>query len=574
MEGLRGSQARLVSGGRTDGQDQLSERLGATVSAARTSQAQLTSLLDAVLAISSDLDLPDVLERIVAAACRLVDARYGALGVLGPGGERLVEFVTHGVSPEVRAAIGDLPTGKGVLGLLIQEPQPLRIRDIHQHAASQGFPPNHPEMRSFLGVPVRTRDEVFGNLYLADKQGADEFSEADESMVVALAAAAGIAIQNARLYDQVERQTEWSSAVVRFSRQLLQADDDGPALAMLVEDVQLLSGAAAVAVVLWEDGGVWLGSSTSGAGPGPLEPEDWRSAWSLGDGARLLRQGSGADRLRASALSVLGTGPDVEVAVVPAVIAEVPFALLLVAWPPGDDGLGRAEAARLRPLADFARQTGLALAAAQGQRNRARMALLEDRDRIARDMHDHVIQRLFATGLSLQSASPLTVHPVVRERVLEAVDDLDTAIKDIRHTIFELHRTGAGSSSMSDAVAELHGVAVDYADALGFTPELTVEGRLDSLNGDLRRDVVAVLREGIANAARHAKPSSVRARVTVASQVTVAVQDDGVGIPEDAPRSGLANLADRAEQWGGTLEIRSGPREGTTLVWRVPRPAR
>jgi signal transduction histidine kinase len=574
MEGLRGEQARLAALGTADGQDELLAQLVRTVRDAQTSPAQLTALLDAVLAISSDLELPDVLERIVTAACRLVDARYGALGVLGPGGDRLVEFVTQGVTPEERATIGALPTGHGLLGLLIRDPLPLRTTDICRHPASEGFPPNHPEMKSFLGVPVRIRDEVFGNLYLTEKRNAEEFSKADELMLVALAAAAGIAIQNARLYDRVERQTRWSSAVVRFSRQLLQSDDDGPALSMLVEEVQRLSDAAAVAVVLREDGGVWLGASTPGGASGPLEPESWRSAWALQDGLRLLEAGTGRDRLRSAVVSVLEVDSDAQVALVPASIADVPFALLLVAWSRPEEGRGGVDPDKLEALTDFARQTGLALAAAQGQRNRSRMALLEDRDRIARDMHDHVIQRLFATGLSLQSASPLAVHPIVRERVLEAVDDLDTAIKDIRHAIFELHRTDRGSSGMSDAVAELHGVAVDFADALGFTPELTVEGRLDSLHGDLRGDVVAVLREGIANAARHAKASSVRARVTVASHVTVGVQDDGVGIPEDAPRSGLANLGDRAAQWGGTLEVTSGPDEGTTLVWRVPRPSR
>jgi signal transduction histidine kinase len=573
MEGLRGEQARLAPPRTADGQDELLMQLVRAVRDAQTSPAQLTALLDAVLAISSDLELSDVLERIVTAACRLVDARYGALGVLGPGGDRLVEFVTHGVAPEERAAIGDLPTGHGLLGLLIRDPIPVRTDDIWQHPAAEGFPPNHPEMRSFLGVPVRIRDQVFGNLYLTEKRDAEEFSKADELMLVALAAAAGIAIQNARLYDRVERQTRWSSAVVRFSRQLLQSDDDGPALSMLVEEVKQLSDAAAVAVVLREDGGVWLGASTPGGASGALEPESWRSAWALEDGPRVLEAGTGSDRLRSAVVSVLEVDADAQVVLVPASIADMPFALLLVAWS-RQEGLSGIETERLEALTDFARQTGLALAAAQGQRNRSRMALLEDRERIARDMHDHVIQRLFATGLSLQSASPLTVHPVVRERVLEAVDDLDTAIKDIRHAIFELHRNDAGSSGMSDAVAELHGVAVDFADALGFTPELTVEGRLDSLHGDLRRDVVAVLREGIANAARHAKASSVRARVTVASYVTVGVQDDGVGIPEDAPRSGLANLADRAARWGGTLEVTSETGEGTTLVWRVPRPSR
>ncbi|MDN5796805.1 MAG: GAF domain-containing protein [Intrasporangium sp.] len=560
--------------------------LGASVSSARTSQAQFAALFDAVVAISSDLDLPEVLERIVFAACRLVDARYGALGVTSGDGERLAEFVTYGVTPQERAAIGDPPRGHGVLGLLLTDPRPLRLKDIRAHEKSAGFPPNHPRMTTFLGVPVRIHDEVFGNLYLAEKHDGEEFTQADESMLVTLAAAAGVGIENARLYERAGRQAKWTAAVARFSRILLQSDDDGPALAALVEDVRTLSDASAVAVLLWDEGGIWLGASTSeGVLDGPLDPESWEPA-------RLLREPTFIDHGESPSLwsggarSVLDVDQDAQLLVVPAMVGDVRVGFLLIAWcrDPGRTGsadvggavMGDAvvrDALVLDALRDLARQTGLALAAAQGQRNRWTMALLEDRDRIARDMHDHVIQRLFATGLSLQSAMPLTIHPVVRERVLEAVDDLDTAIKDIRHTIFELHRTGTESGDMSDAVAELHAVTTDYLDALGFAPELTVEGRVDALDGDLRRDVVAVLREGLANAARHSHASRVRARVTVASHVTVEVQDDGVGLPPDALRSGLANLADRAGQRDGALEVVGHPGEGTTLTWRVPRPS-
>ncbi len=584
MEGRRADGARPTQA--LDTRPDLPVPVGAAVSGVpQNSGGRLAALLDAVVAISSDLDLPEVLERIVRAACRLVRVKYGALGVPSPDGERLVEFVTYGVTPEERAAIGDPPRGHGVLGLLISDPKPLRLKDIRAHEKSAGFPPNHPVMRTFLGVPVRIRDQVFGNLYLSEKHNGEEFTEADESMLVALAAAAGVAIENARLYERSERQAEWTRAVARFSRVLLQSDDDGPALATLVEDVCELAGARAVAALLWEEGGVWLGASTLDEAQGPVEPDAWAPAWSLREPV-FDGYGESSPQLASAARAVLRVGEESQVAVVPAVVGEVPIGLLLVAWQRSDGRTGSADvggavlgdavvrdALVLDALRDFARQTGLALAAAQGQRNRARMALLEERDRIARDMHDHVIQRLFATGLSLQSAAPLTLHPVVRERVLEAVDDLDTAIKDIRHAIFELHRTGAGSGAMRDSVAELYEVAMAFTDALGFTPELTVEGRVDSLDPGLRHDVLAVLREGLANAARHAHASSVRARVTVASQVTVEVHDDGCGIPEGAVHSGLANLAGRAAGRGGAFDVITAPDDGTTLVWRVPRPA-
>src|ERR671920_2200067 len=174
--------------------DDLLGELRARAALSLRAQRRMAGLLDAVMAVSSDLDLPVVLSRIVSSACELVDAEYGALGVIGPDGERLVEFVTHGVSDAERALIGDLPHGAGVLGLLIRDPRPRRLQDIAAHEESYGFPPHHPPMHSFLGAPVSIREQVYGNLYLTEKRGAAEFSEDDETILVALAAAAGVAI--------------------------------------------------------------------------------------------------------------------------------------------------------------------------------------------------------------------------------------------------------------------------------------------------------------------------------------------------------------------------------------------
>ena len=192
--------------------DDLLEELRARAGSARAAHQRMTALLDAVVAVSSDLELSAVLRRIVESACELVEAKYGALGVLGPEGEELVEFVTHGVTEEERAAIGPLPHGRGLLGLIIRSPHPQRVPRISEHADSYGFPANHPVMTSFLGAPVRTRDEVFGNLYMTDKLTAEEFSADDETVLTALAAAAGVAIDNARLYDRNQTQLRWGEA--------------------------------------------------------------------------------------------------------------------------------------------------------------------------------------------------------------------------------------------------------------------------------------------------------------------------------------------------------------------------
>ncbi len=528
--------------------EDLLDELRSRASAAQTSQDRLAALLGAVVAITADLGLADVLSRIVAAACRLVDARYGALGVLGPDGERLIEFITHGVTEEERAAIGEPPSGHGVLGLLITHPQPRRMRDIRSDPASYGFPPNHPPMSSFLGVPVRIRDEVFGNLYMAEKIGAPEFSDDDESVLEALAAAAGAAIDNARLYEQAHAQMAWSALETRVGQALLDTrDDDTPALDLMSEGVrELLAADSCVILLTDEAGSEWLAAAS------PQQPS--RSATDIDMEPQQL----------------LGLPPESTVEAVPLGLGSERLGRLVVGWAPGSPTPPRAGQA----LASFGGQAGVALAAARGQRDRSRMALLEDRDRIARDMHDHVIQRLFATGLSLQSASRLAQHPTVAERLDEAVDDLDIAIKDIRHAIFELHRQGPASGQAGDAERQIRALVEDYADALGHSPRLSVEGRVASIDGELLGDVLAVLREALSNATRHSGATAVEVRVVVSGHVTVEVTDNGSGVPRGTRRSGLANLAARAENRGGTLELTPARPSGTVLTWRVPRPTR
>jgi signal transduction histidine kinase len=367
----------------------------------------LRRLLDAVLTVGSDLDLPAMLERIVQAAVDLVDARYGALGVLDDTRERLAQFITVGIDDETRAAIGHLPEGHGILGLLIVDAKPLRLPDLREHPDSYGFPPNHPPMRSFLGVPILVRDEVFGNLYLTDKTSAEVFTDVDEELIVGLAAAAGVAIENARLHARV-----------------------------------------------------------------------------------------------------------------------------------------------------------------QG------LALLEDRERIARDLHDSVIQRLFAIGLSLQGAAGLilTDPAGAAGRVEGAVDDLDLTVKQIRSAIFGLEPLTRGAESgVRNQVLEL---VRDSGAALGFEPTVLFDGPIDSSTTDgLAADLLATLREALSNVARHARAGRVDVTVAVdAAGLLLRVADDGVGPPApDRPRGhGLDNMAARAARRGGTFDIGPATSNGTVVEWRVP----
>jgi signal transduction histidine kinase len=367
---------------------------------------RLRELLDAVLALTSDLDAPSVLRRIVKAAVDLVDARYGAVGVLDETGTRLAQFITVGIDDDAHQLIGKLPEGHGLLGSLIVDAEPLRLPDLREHPDTYGFPPHHPPMRSFLGVPIRVRDEVFGNLYLTDKTSAEAFTDVDEELVVGLAAAAGITIENARLHARVQH---------------------------------------------------------------------------------------------------------------------------------------------------FAR--------------------FEDRERIARDLHDTVVQRLFATGLSLHGTAPLVrVDPdAAVARIDKAVDDLDLTVKHIRSAIF-----GLESSVLSTGGGLRHRILALSREAegpLGFAPRCFFDGPIDSgVDDDVAGDILATLREAFSNVARHARATRVDVEVVVGNQVVVRVIDDGTGPPDagGVRGHGLKNLETRAERHGGRFELRAGSPRGAVLEWQVP----
>jgi signal transduction histidine kinase len=347
-----------------------------------------------------------MLQRIIQSAVELSDATYGALGVLDDAGTKLSQFITVGIDDEAHKAIGELPEGHGILGLLIVDAKPLRLPDLSEHPDSYGFPANHPPMRSFLGVPIRLRDQVFGNLYLTDKKSAEVFTDVDEELVVGLAAAAGVAIENARLHAKLHD-----------------------------------------------------------------------------------------------------------------------------------------------------------------------MAVVEDRERIARDLHDTVIQRLFATGMSLQG----TVRMVAGDpnaavaRIESAVDDLDLTVKHIRMAIFELEQTRSGSKGLREQILDL---VREAGEALGFEPRVLLDGPVETgVDDRVGTELLATLREALSNIARHAQATKAQVTVTVEGDVCLQVSDDGVGPPTaDAPRgNGLRNMAARAERLGGTLTIEPGAARGTTLTWRTPK---
>lgn len=539
---------------------ELLERVGDVVD----SRERLRALLDAVVGIGSDLDLHHTLERITESACRLAGARYGALGVIGPD-RQLVDFVTHGITPDQHTAIGNLPTGRGVLGLLIEDPRPVRMPDITRHSKSYGFPPHHPPMHSFLGVPIHIRDQVFGNLYLSEKRGAAEFSDDDEAMVVALAAAAGVAIENARLYQEAHRRERWLAATAEITNLLLGQVQRTAALQLVARRArQIADGSLVLALLLDEDSDtLTVEVADGGDDAGRLVGAMVRASDPVFAPVVAERRHLTVDSLGKAAAwpAPVPTGPAV---LAPLAAGDVRYGVLVVAY---DESPDRHPEEDLAMLTTFAGQAALALERAQAQEERELIVVLEDRERIARDLHDVVIQRLFATGLQLQTAARLAFKPEVRDRVNASVEDLDATIRDIRTAIFEL-RAPANAALRT----EVRALVDAAAESLGFRPTLVLDGPIDSAVPEaLRGDLLAVVQEALSNVVRHAGASTVRVAVGVGPDgLSVSVQDDGIGPDGIQERGGLVNLRERAGGHGGTCTVRPETGGGTTVEWCVP----
>jgi two-component system, NarL family, sensor histidine kinase DevS len=554
--------------------DELLDELHQQVQRVRGARDRIQPLFDAVLAIGADLDLKTVLRRIVESAVELVDARYGALGVLGDEGA-IRQFITVGMDKETIARIGHYPQGGGILGLLIRESEVLRLTDLNRHPDSAGFPPGHPPMRSFLGAPVRIRGQVFGNLYLTDKQGAEEFEPDDEAVLRTLAAAAGVAIDNARLYDDARRRHRWLAASADLTRSLLSGTDPAQVLHTLSETVREMADADLVtlAVPLHNTDDLVVEAA---AGPhaqavrGLALGGTTLAAKVFQTGESITSDNLSADpRTDGGSASVVDLGPG--------------FFLPLGA---GTEVRGVLHVARTRDaqpftdavlemIAGFAGQAALALQIAEHRRAAEQLLVLNDRDRIARDLHDLAIQRLFASGLSLQAVlGHLPDRPETAERIQRVVDDLDETIKTIRTTIYSLHQRDHVSARQG-LRARLLAETDKATDALGFAPSLRMTGLLDTLVPDeLAEHLLAVLREALSNAARHAQATTVEVAAAVSrNRLLLRVTDNGRGVDPEATRhSGLANLRTRAEDLSGTFTLAPHEPAGTVLEWAVPLP--
>jgi signal transduction histidine kinase len=549
--------------------DELLAELQARLQAVLDTRDRTHALLEAVVAIGGHLELELVLRQIVEAAVELVSARYGALGVIGEGG-RLVEFVPVGLDESQIAGIAHWPEGRGLLGKLITDPRPLRMPDIAAHPESSGFPEGHPPMRSFLGVPVRIREEVYGNLYLTEKRDGAEFDEEDEALVQALAAAAGVAIENARLYSEARRQQQWLRANAEVTQRLLSGAEPGEVLDLVTQRALEISGADLVALALPTGNREQLViEHASGQG----------AAGALGLVLPAHGSASGIVMATGKSLAVECFSDDERVAPVAREHMPLGPAVLVPLGPAGNvRGVltaGRHQGALpLSPPAvemviTFAAQAGIGLELAEHRRDLQRLVLFEDRDRIARDLHDLVIQRLFATGMSLQGATALMRDPEGARRVQQAVDALDETIRDIRSTIFSLQ--SRGEDDPPGVRGRILAVVEEMTASLGFAPALRMAGPIDTqVPDDIADQTMAALREALANVAKHAKASRVDVAVETGSELVLTVRDNGVGLAGTTRRSGLANLAERAADLGGTLRTTAAEGGGTELEWRVP----
>ena len=528
------------------------------------------ALLEAGLALASELSLPIVLQRIVDVAAEVTDARYGALGVIGDG-DRIVEFVTTGLSAGQRQAIGDLPTGRGVLGLLIREPHPVRIRNIGDHPQSVGFPVNHPAMRSFLGAPIQAMGRVFGNIYLADKRSADEFSEEDEAATVILATQAGVAIANATLYEAVRSSERRLESLRDITERVLAGGTAAELLESIAEHARELADADAATVVTRSGApGELVVSAAAGAYASELlgqtvPLEGSISGAVMGSGVGMTFDDVSQDPRAYQPIIRLGrNGPAFCVPLrVPGGVAGT----LMVANLKGGTRFSEETRSLVASLADAA---SVALDYHRVQSELRRLGLLEERERIAKELHDGIIQSLFAVGMGLQATALTAGNQEVTNRVERGVEQLDGVIRDLRNYIFGLRPGILADRQLEQA---LHSLGEEMQERSGEEVEVLVDAALAARLSTHSSDIVQLTREALSNVARHA--GARRAKVSLERDgpgAALVIEDDGVGfeVDGDSAGSGLKNMRARAAGLGGTMRVESATGRGTTLRISFP----
>ncbi len=525
-------------------------------------------LLDTALRLAAELSLPALLQRIVDQAVELTEARYGALGVLSPDGSALNDFITSGMGEDERATIGELPHGRGILGVLIGEPAPLRIREIARDPRSAGFPPNHPPMRSFLGTPIRAHGRVFGNIYLTDKQTSLEFTADDEAALLVLATQAGVAIANAQLYAELRQRERWLDSVRGVTTALLSGDTADQALQLVAQHARELGDADMATISVPHGDGLRIVVADGAGAPDLLDVEvplaGSLSAEVISTERTMVVADASRSTLTQPMVSSAGVGPMI---LVPLALRTSSAGVLAVGRAAGRHAFGAAD---IPLLESFAEQASLALEYARAVSEVSRLGMIEDRERIARDLHDGVIQSLFAVGIGLQGTAAVVGDARLADRIQQFVTEIDNVIGDVRSYIFGLRPSVLSAGNLTNSIEQL---AHEVEERTGVTVIVEIDASLENALASGTGQVVHIVREALSNVGRHAGATTCRVSILRnGSSAVIEIDDDGSGFAVDSvsPGMGMGNLADRAESLGGSLEVNSQPGSGTTVRVQVP----
>jgi len=522
-------------------------------------------LLEAGLALASELALPIVLQRIVDLATEVTDARYGALGVIGEGGD-LVDFITTGISAKERRAIGDLPHGLGILGLLIHEPRSIRIKNIGDHPKSVGFPAHHPPMGSFLGAPVQAMGKVFGNIYLTEKRSASEFSREDEESLLILATQAGAAIANATLYAESHRRERWLDALREITSDILAGSEPESLLARIAEHARGVAGADSATILTTTSSPTQL-EVAAAVGAYAAEVRGQSVPVKRSMSGEVIKTGKPLHTDDASTHShayqpIIRLGHVGPAIFVPLSVRGRATGTLMVA---NLKGGRRFDEGTIRLVETFADQASVAIEYGRAQDDLRRLGLMEERERIAKELHDGIIQSLFAVGMNLQATALKSSSTETASRVDGAVDELDRVIRDLRNYIFELRPSILADRDLDEALREL-GAAIQKQSPTQV--DVGVDAELATSVSSSSHHLVQFTREALSNIARHARARHATVRLARhGPSAVLVIEDDGVGfdVRADSAGSGLRNMRERAAVMGATLHITSKPGKGTKL---------
>ena len=532
---------------------------------------QMEQLLRVIVEIGAGLDLDETLHRIIGAARRLTSAPYGALAIRDPEGN-LLSFVHEGMDADTVARIGHLPVGKGLLSLSLLDTPALRMEDLTSHPAAVGFPEHHPPMRGFLAVPITIRGSVFGNIYLTHVDPKRVFSGSDEVAARALAFAAAVAIDNAQVFERERTAVKWMDASREITTALLSsAEPHRRPLQLIADRARALTDAEQAIVLVpgdpdLPDDEVDTLVVSAAVGVHAAEVVGQRVPVDASTSGAVFRSGKPliTETLRypIQAFTDVGQRPAI---LMPLRARDEVVGVIAIArgadQPPFDESY-------LDLVSDFATHAAIALVLASARDDARRLTILAERERIAHDLHDHVIQRLFAAGMDLQGTLARARSPEVIDRLNRTLDDLQTIIEEIRTTIFQLKSPAARNGDFRHRIQQ---VVADLTEDRDIVTTVRMHGPMTTVGGELADHAEAVTAEAVSNALRHSGASRLTVEISVADMFSLDIIDNGSGIPAgNSRRSGLANMKRRAEQLGGACEIACPPDGGTRVHWVAP----